>query len=175
MPVRLPLAAIKRKHADAPAVQPVADVHDTVKQRLMRLEIVGNRDFADRRAERGQADAGLLQLSAHGRYLCVGELRKALPVHAAQLQQRDVEFFQRFELPVEIGRDLIGKCRKDEFSHICSLSVVIVRRPQGRRHRAGRCRRRPRSCPPQNSRCKCGRLARCKRLFRRASSRRRRG
>ena len=91
----------------------------------MRFKIVGDGDFADRRPERGQADAGPAQLFADRVNLRVGELRKAPAVHTAPLQQRDAELLQRFKLPVEIGRDFIGKRRKDEFCHTVSLSFSV--------------------------------------------------
>ena len=82
------------EHTDILGIQHFRDLDRALEFLKMRVKIVGDLDFSDRRTDGGHRNAVLFQLCLKGGDFFVGQLNNVLAVDVARLDMRDAELLK---------------------------------------------------------------------------------
>jgi len=114
------------KHADDRSAELGCMVHGALQIFQMRFEVILQRNLAERRADGGKRDSGILQANFDVLYLRIRKLRNIGAVHAADFDAVNACLAQGINLLGKYGACLVRKGREDIIClcHIASNSCV---------------------------------------------------
>src|SRR5690606_2097935 len=110
--VRHGVVALRDEEGEEPDVgrlQHPGDVQGAAHPHEVGVEVVEHPDLADRRADRGRADAGAVERRAHPLQLVVVEVQDVGVPRAAELDVADAQVGEHPALLVQVGGDLVGE------------------------------------------------------------------